>query len=50
METLHCPEGSSSILLTDTKAKKNAIDPDWPDFLKRCDYTLLINAKGQMAL
>lgn len=37
-------------MIEDLRTKKNAISYEWPEFLRRCDHTLLINSKGQMAL
>ena len=41
---------SSAYLLTDTKAKKNAICPEWPNYLARSGNTIMINKSGQMTL
>ena len=47
MEQLHCSQITG--LLHDSKAKRNALCTDWPEYLTK-DNTLMINHKGEMAL
>lgn len=44
------PNKLSLKLMTDTKAKKNAVTTDWPNYMVRGENTLLVNRQGQIAI